>query len=430
MRKIKNYISNLKIKSFKGLEDVEIRDCRKLNILIGENNAGKTTVLEAVRCFYKPWDYMEYINILKRNPYADFSSFSLLQQMFNQRNHSDLVEVTAEIDKKEYSLKIKKELEKVEEKTFEEKVLEEVEKFYIKELKDNNIDKGKLKKENDFVKISSMKDGDKILELISNVDSKLIHILYEMFRNTEESPREKLEKIKLFKNAEAKKSIIIERLNMYFSFLNKKNNLNFYKNNFSVKQDEKYTEEFLKIKYSNPLDYLLDNYSNEAIDTVIKSGEKNKIIEILKLFEESVFDFNILSDGQIIVNLKNKKGENISIGISNFGDGMKKALVLISKLIACENGILLIDELETGIHKDVMGKIFNYILNEAEKYNVQLFVATHSLEAIETLLVNCKGNLEDISVHRLEHYQDSIYTKRFSGERAYDIVVEEGRDLR
>ena len=95
---------------------------------------------------------------------------------------------------------------------------------------------------------------------------------------------------------------------MYFSFLNKKNNLNFYKNNFSVKQDEKYTEEFLKIKYSNPLDYLLDNYSNEAIDTVIKSGEKNKIIEILKLFEESVFDFNILSDGQIIVNLKIKRG--------------------------------------------------------------------------------------------------------------------------
>ena len=58
-------------------------------------------------------------------------------------------------------------------------------------------------------------------------------------------------------------------------------------------------------------------------------------------------------------------------------------------------------------------------------------MATHSLEAIETLLVNCKGNLEDISVQDcLEHYQDSIYTKRFSGERAYDIVVEEGRDSR
>lgn len=219
-------------------------------------------------------------------------------------------------------------------------------------------------------------------------------------------------------------------LELSFSFFNKENKLTFYKDDFNTSQDEKYTEEFLKVRYSNPLDYLLDNYSNEAIDTVIRSGEKNKIIDILKLFEESVFDFNILSDGQIIVNLKNREGEKVSIGISNFGDGMKKALVLISKLIACENGILLIDELETGIHKDVMGKIFNYILKEAEKYNVQLFVATHSLEAIETLLINCEENLENVSVYRLEHYQDSIYTKKFSGERAYDIVIDEGRDLR
>lgn len=430
MRKIKNYISNLKIKSFKGLEDVEIRDCRKLNILIGENNAGKTTVLEAVRCFYKPWDYMEYINILKRNPYADFSSFSLLQQMFNQRNHSDLVEVTAEIDKKEYSLKIKKELEKVEEKTLEEQLLEEIEKVYIEEFEKYSFDTDNFVKNEKF-KYLRNKMIEKMLGVSFNKikDGKVARIVNDLLRGDIELEKI-LENVREIKKKYTGKTIIIEKLNLQFSFLNENNDLVFSEKNSDVRQDEKYTEEFLKVKYSNPLDYLLDNYSNEAIDTVIKSGEKNKIIEILKLFEESVFDFNILSDGQIIVNLKNKKGENISIGISNFGDGMKKALVLISKLIASKNGIFLIDELETGIHKDVMGKIFNYILNEAEKYNVQLFVATHSLEAIETLLVNCKGNLEDISVHRLEHYQDSIYTKRFSGERAYDIVVEEGRDLR
>lgn len=268
------------------------------------------------------------------------------------------------------------------------------------------------------------------MEFGHGINNSLKEKIYRLMKEVKNPTEETLIEIRKLKNDYTEKINIIEKLNIQFSFLRKRNNLVFTQIKLQNNQNEKYIEEFLKIKYSNPLDYLLDNYSNEAIDTVIKSGEKNKIIEILKLFEESVFDFNILSDGQIIVNLKNKKGENISIGISNFGDGMKKALVLISKLIACENGILLIDELETGIHKDVMGKIFNYILNEAEKYNVQLFVATHSLEAIETLLVNCKGNLEDISVHRLEHYQDSIYTKRFSGERAYDIVVEEGRDLR
>lgn len=429
MRKIENYISNLKIKSFKGLEDVEIRDCRKLNILIGENNAGKTTVLEAVRCFYKPWDYMEYINILKRNPYTNFSSFSLLQQMFNQRNNSDLIEIVAEIDKKEYSLKIKKELEKTEEKTLEEKLLELLEIYCISELKNYAWDE---EEEENNKRLKGLKKEliDNVLEFGHGINNSLKEKIYRLMKEVKNPTEETLKEIRKLKNDYTEKINIIEKLNIQFSFLRKRNNLVFTQIKLQNNQNEKYIEEFLKIKYSNPLDYLLDNYSNEAIDTVIKSGEKNKIIEILKLFEESVFDFNILSDGQIIVNLKNKKGENISIGISNFGDGMKKALVLISKLIACENGILLIDELETGIHKDVMGKIFNYILNEAEKYNVQLFVATHSLEAIETLLVNCKGNLEDISVHRLEHYQDSIYTKRFSGERAYDIVVEEGRDLR
>ena len=57
-------------------------------------------------------------------------------------------------------------------------------------------------------------------------------------------------------------------------------------------------------------------------------------------------------------------------------------------------------------------------------------MATHSFEAIETLLKTCSENLEDISLYRLEHYQDNIYVKNFSGERAYDLVVKEGRDLR
>lgn len=203
MRKIKNYISNLKIKSFKGLEDVEIKDCRKLNILIGENNAGKTTVLEAVRCFHKPWDYMEYINILKRNPYANFSSFSLLPQMFNQRNHSSLAEIIVEIDKKEHILKIKKELEKIEEKTTEEQLLEEIEKVYIEELEEYNFDE----------KILRNKLIDKILKYIPYKieDYKLVRIINDIIG--EDNKLEKIfEDIKELKKSYTRKVIITKKL--------------------------------------------------------------------------------------------------------------------------------------------------------------------------------------------------------------------------
>src|SRR6266849_4425056 len=41
-------IKHLDIRSFKGLESVELKDCGKLNALIGKNNSGKSSVLHAL----------------------------------------------------------------------------------------------------------------------------------------------------------------------------------------------------------------------------------------------------------------------------------------------------------------------------------------------------------------------------------------------
>jgi predicted ATPase len=41
-------IKHLDIRSFKGLESVELRDCGKLNALIGKNNSGKSSILHAL----------------------------------------------------------------------------------------------------------------------------------------------------------------------------------------------------------------------------------------------------------------------------------------------------------------------------------------------------------------------------------------------
>ena len=45
-------IKTVKIKKFKGFESLEINDLSTINLLGGKNNAGKTTVLEALFMFY------------------------------------------------------------------------------------------------------------------------------------------------------------------------------------------------------------------------------------------------------------------------------------------------------------------------------------------------------------------------------------------
>lgn len=55
--------------------------------------------------------------------------------------------------------------------------------------------------------------------------------------------------------------------------------------------------------------------------------------------------------------------------------------------------ILLIDEIETGLHKKYYDILFPVIFALSSKQNVQLFIATHSIEAIDAILRY--GNYED-----------------------------------
>ena len=49
-------IKQIKIKNFKSIENLNIEFNNKFNVLIGENNAGKTTILEAMLLWKKCYD--------------------------------------------------------------------------------------------------------------------------------------------------------------------------------------------------------------------------------------------------------------------------------------------------------------------------------------------------------------------------------------
>ena len=71
---------------------------------------------------------------------------------------------------------------------------------------------------------------------------------------------------------------------------------------------------------------------------------------------------------------------------SVYGDGIKKILYIMNKLFEASDSILLIDEIETGLHKKYYDSLFPVVFALAKKLNVQLFIATHSMEAIDAIL--------------------------------------------
>jgi AAA15 family ATPase/GTPase len=70
-----------------------------------------------------------------------------------------------------------------------------------------------------------------------------------------------------------------------------------------------------------------------------------------------------------------------------FGDGFRRVLTYALALFRCrDGGVLLIDEIETAIHYSALRDVYTWLVRACEQYNVQLFVTTHSLEAIDALL--------------------------------------------
>jgi ABC-type branched-subunit amino acid transport system ATPase component len=105
--------------------------------------------------------------------------------------------------------------------------------------------------------------------------------------------------------------------------------------------------------------------------------------------------------GGIIV--KSSKWEE-RIPIGSFGDGIWRLLGLILSLVSAKNGTLLIDEIDTGLHHTVMSKMWKLICTTAKKLNVQVFATTHSRDCWESLADNAsEEEFADtaIRIHRI-----------------------------
>lgn len=72
------------------------------------------------------------------------------------------------------------------------------------------------------------------------------------------------------------------------------------------------------------------------------------------------------------------------VPLNSLGDGMLRVLQLALKLFSAKGGFLLIDEFENGLHYSVQEKIWALLFEMAEQLDIQVFATTHSWDCIES----------------------------------------------
>lgn len=120
--------------------------------------------------------------------------------------------------------------------------------------------------------------------------------------------------------------------------------------------------------------------------------------------------------------------------LSTFGDGIKKVLAISNAIAQAAGGILLFDEVETSIHKKYYDDIFRFIMKACKKFDVQLFISTHSIEAIDGILAAQDYDTQDISddvcVCTLKKTEDGTFSRVLSGREVFENRAAFGFEVR
>lgn len=123
--------------------------------------------------------------------------------------------------------------------------------------------------------------------------------------------------------------------------------------------------------------YLAKEYSK-----IEKLGNEGKVLEALQIVDEKIEAIKISLVGGTLLEIKRK--DESFMPLSYFGDAINKIANIAIHIINNSGSVLLIDEIENGLHYTVHKEFWRYIFNLASKFDVQVFATTHSGEMISS----------------------------------------------
>jgi AAA15 family ATPase/GTPase len=129
-------------------------------------------------------------------------------------------------------------------------------------------------------------------------------------------------------------------------------------------------------------------FGNDAAFPLINLWDKIVLTpfedDVMRIMRETVLPGLVRLDVNKDRVLVRVEGEEKPLPIQNFGDGARKLLMVAIALVSARDKMLLIDEIESGLHHSVLEVLWDKIFFYSKEWNVQVFATTHSHDVVKT----------------------------------------------
>ena len=115
--------------------------------------------------------------------------------------------------------------------------------------------------------------------------------------------------------------------------------------------------------------------------------------------------------------------------LASFGEGVRRVFEIGLLFAGVRGGVLLVDEFENAMHTELLVEFTRLVQELAVDLNVQVFLSTHSKEAIDALILN-GYRTDDVVGYAIGRTDGGAQVRRYDGERLLQLHSAVDFDLR
>ncbi|MBF0566446.1 MAG: AAA family ATPase [Nitrospirae bacterium] len=363
-------ITELRIKNFRLFKNLFLERLSRVNLFVGKNNSGKTSLLEAVRVYA-----------------ADAAPRDLL----------DIIIGRGELPSSEKDLK---------EQTF-------------KDYTDENDNPFKLL----FNGFRFPNAGEEGIEIVTN--QKELRIVTKYFRYVEADYYPPKQVVAYFDTPSSgtvfgKRVLISQIFNIPDDLKKDKIGGRFLGILSDTGSFIEHPAHFKNVYFPIHMLYIPSMLLNEETarslwNEINMTETEDEVTKCLQIIEPGIIKFGykrILGRETPVVRLE---GANNPIPLKTMGEGMARLLNVILAMLNAKSGLLIIDEFENGLHWSIENKIWDMVFRLAESLNVQVFATTHSMDCIKGFYKAWAKYEELGSLYRLDpDPEDGVYARKYT----------------
>lgn len=373
------HLDNITIHKFRGIQNLHLQKLGQINLLVGVNNSGKTSVLEAISSYCAPLDLREWLRIARQREgdvVLRYPTIDALLWLFPQNGSATKDSL--------YKGEI---------------LISGSGNFPVTQLR-------AVCQKTESIQVSgNIRSHQKINDSVAESEDELLEIQQGLSLELNVST----ERIDLFGKQE-----IFESFQLW--------------ENERVIPGYKHENLTLPVATVTPFSHRTEVLQARLLTEARMANFKSEVLKLLQYMDSGIIDIEILTPQRRPIIYVQHKQSGLA-PLSTFGDGIRRLFFIALKLAKVKGGILLIDELEVSIHTEALQRSFNWLVEWCILMDVQLFATTHSLEAIDALL-DATNEETDLVAYRLEPKDSQTNTVRLDRNLLSILREELGQEVR